>query len=93
MTAAACSIPRAGCIRRSAAPEGGQACACGQLVREVATGTYGSLRTAVAAALAETVRSRVLDQLADSSEPILKERPEEQAPVSPNDFITQCVYP
>jgi hypothetical protein len=46
-------------VRRSSLPEGPQTCSCGELVREAATGTYGSLKTAVAAAIAEVVRLRV----------------------------------
>lgn len=78
-------------VRRLAAAEGAQACSCGELVREAAAGTYGSLRTAVAAAIAEVVRLRVLSNTADPSEPILKERTAEQPAPCHNDFITQCV--
>lgn len=80
-------------VRRLSALEGPQACSCGELVREAATGTYGSLKSAVAAALAEVVRLRVLANIADSSEPILKERPAGQPAPCHNDFITQCVRP
>jgi len=79
-------------VRRSATAESAPTCACGELVREAATGTYGSLKTAVAAALAEVVRSRVLANIADTSEPILKERPAGQPAPSRNDFITHCVH-
>ena len=83
-------------VQRFSAPESHQACSCGELVRDAATGTYGSLKTAVAAAIAEVVRLRVLENLADSSEPILKEHPpKERPPGQPascgNDFITDCV--
>jgi len=80
-------------VRRSSASEGSQACSCGELVREAATGTYGSLKAATAAALAEVVRLRVLANIADSSEPILKERPTDRPVPCHNDFISQCVRP
>jgi len=79
-------------VHRFPASEKAQTCACGQLVREAATGTYGSLKEAVAAALAEIVRARVLTKLADCSEPILKERPAGQTAACCNDFITHCVH-
>jgi hypothetical protein len=83
-------------VHRFVAADAAQPCSCGALVRESADGTYGSLRAAIAAALAETVRSRVLANLTDSSEPILKERPgspDALPPTSENDFITHCVHP
>ncbi len=80
-------------VNRLAAAEGPQACSCGELVREAATGTYGALKAAVAAALAEVVRLRVLANIGDSPEPILKERPAGQPAACHNDFITQCVRP
>ena len=80
-------------VRRTAAPESSRTCECGELVREAATGTYGSLKTAVAAALAEVVRRRVLENIADSSEPISKERPAGQPAPCHNDFIAQCARP
>ena len=79
-------------VRSMATPEAAQTCSCGALVREVATGSYGSLKAAVAAAMAEIVRSRVLANIADTSEPILKERPAGQPAPSRNDFITHCVH-
>jgi hypothetical protein len=78
-------------VSRLSASEGPQACSCGELVREAATGTYGSLKTAIAAALAEVVRLRVLTNITDHSQPILKERPADQPAPCSNDFITQCV--
>lgn len=78
-------------VRRLSAGAGAQACGCGELVREAATGTYGSLKTAVAAAIAEVVRLRVLENTTDPSQTILKERTEEQQACCQNDFITQCV--
>ena len=78
-------------VRRSSLPEGPQTCSCGELVREAATGTYGSLKTAVAAAIAEVVRLRVLANIADCSEIVLKDRPAGQPAPCHNDFITQCV--
>jgi len=82
-------------VRRFVQADAGHACSCGALVRESADGTYGSLKAAIAAALAETVRSTVLANLpADFSEPIPKERPASDLPAtSGNDFITQCVHP
>jgi hypothetical protein len=78
-------------VRRLSAAEGPQACSCGALVREAAAGTYGSLKTAVAAAIAEVVRLRVLANLDDLSQRILKERPAGPPAACHNDFITQCV--
>ena len=82
-------------VSRTATLENAPTCACGELVRESATGTHGSLKAAVAAALAEIVRSRVMVAIADCSEPILKERPERpagQPAACCNDFITHCVH-
>jgi len=82
-------------VRRFAPSESGQPCSCGALARESADGTYGSLKAAVAAALAEMVRSRVLANLTDFAEPvppILKQRSDTVPPASGNDFITQCVH-
>ena len=78
-------------VRRLSAGEGPQACSCGELVREAVAGTYGSLKTAVAAAIAEVVRLKVLANLVDFSQPILKERTADQPVACHNDFITQCV--
>lgn len=79
-------------VRCMVAAESSRACCCGALAREVeANGTYGSLRTAAAAALAELVRMRVLAGVPDSSQTIKKERPPMPA-VSGSDFITDCVH-
>jgi len=79
-------------VRRSSAPETEEVCSCGALGREAATGTYGSLKVAVAAAIAEIVRLRVLANIADSSNPVLRERPAGQPAPCCNDFITHCVH-
>jgi hypothetical protein len=80
-------------VRRLAVVQEAQPCSCGAIVRESADGTFGSLKTAVAAALAELVRSRVLASMPEGSEPILKVRPANPAAAGENDFITQCVHP
>ena len=79
-------------VRRISVPGGARTCSCGTLVREAAEGTHGSLKEAVAAAMAEIVRSRVLANIADCSEPILRERPSGQPAACSNDFITHCVH-
>jgi len=79
-------------VRRLAAQCAPEACSCGILVRESASGTYGSLRTAVASALAEVVRARVLDNIPDAGEVIPKARQMETASAAPNDFITDCIH-
>lgn len=80
-------------VRRFAQAETPQACSCGALVRESSDGTYGSLKAAVAAALAETLRAGLLANLTDFSEPILKEQSAAAQPApAPNDFITQCLH-
>jgi hypothetical protein len=82
-------------VHRFAVYGGPQACSCGALVREAADGTYGSLKAAVAAAIAEIARSRVLALLRDFSEPIIQRDellPEDRPQPAPNDFITQCLH-
>jgi len=79
-------------VRRFAAQAAPEACSCGILVREAASGTYGSLRTAVASALAEVVRARVLDSVADAGDVTLKARKAEPAPAAHNDFISDCIH-
>jgi len=73
-------------------PEQARACSCGSLVREARTGVYGSLKTAVASAMAEVVRARVLTQIPDSSDTILNGRPAEQPAPTCHDFISHCLH-
>ena len=73
-------------------PEQAHACSCGSPVREARTGVYGSLKTAIASAMAEVVRARVLTQIPDSADSILNARPAGQPASSCNDFITHCVH-
>lgn len=79
-------------VRRTPPVETSQPCSCGALVRDAASGVYGSLRSAVAASLGEAVRSAVLQKIADPAGGILKERLDGPAPASPNDFIAHCVH-
>jgi len=80
-------------LRRFApAGDGSDACMCGSLVRGTADGTYSSLKAAMAAALAEVLRSRLLATLPDSAEPIHKRSQADRPETPPNDFITQCVH-
>lgn len=76
----------------SVRPEQAQACSCGSLVREARTGVYGSLKTAIASAMAEVVRARVLTQIPDSADTILSARPAEQPGPTCNDFISHCLH-
>lgn len=73
-------------------PDQARACSCGSLVREARTGVYGSLKTAVASAMAEIARARVLTTIPDTSDTILNARPDEVAPQTCNDFIAHCAH-
>jgi len=79
-------------VRRISTPDSSQTCACGQLVRDAVTGSYGTLREAVATAIGEVVRSRVLAAIPDSAEPIFKERHAGQQAPGCNDFMTHCMH-
>ena len=76
----------------TAKQERAQNCSCGSLVREARTGVYGSLKTAIASAMAEIVRARILAQIPDSPDAVLNARPAEQPAATCNDFITHCVH-
>jgi hypothetical protein len=79
-------------VSRTAMPEPPEACSCGALARESCSGTYGSLKAAVATALAEIVRKRVMSALPESSDPILKARTAEPIHAGCSDFISHCIY-
>jgi hypothetical protein len=78
-------------VQRLTGAHGARTCSCGALARTGAEGTYGSLPAAMAAALGEVVRLRVLAHLADPADSISAERPATPA-VCHNDFITQSVH-
>jgi len=75
-------------VRRVGATEPFQSCSCGALARESADGTYGSLRTAVAAALGELVRLKILESFPETKPEIPRDRPEAAAANHPpNDLL------
>ena len=79
-------------VNRMAMAEAPQACSCGALARESCSGTYGSLRGAVATALAEIVRARVMAALPETSDPLVTERSAEPIHAGCSEFISHCIY-
>jgi len=78
-------------VRRLTGTRENRTCSCGALARNGAEGTYGSLMAAMAAALGEVVRLRVLAHVAGPADSILEERPATAAACH-SDFITNCVH-